>query len=162
MPRPGRVCQLRQFAEAESPPPSCPQTIRIALSVQYTNPTGFVECSRPSEETLLGSSRGLSGNHLVADRPYRYESLSMNRINVLDNFLDPLGAMFTPEVAQRVVAFRVDASTQARIDTLADKCTEGQLTVAEGEEYDTYLMAIDFITVLQAKARTVLDHRVAS
>ena len=85
----------------------------------------------------------------------------MNRINVLDNFLDPLGAMFTPEVAQQVVAFRVDASTQARIETLADKCTEGQLTVAEGEEYDTYLMAIDFITVLQAKARTVLDHRVA-
>ena len=39
MPRPVRVCQLRQFAEAESPPPSCPQTIRIALSVQYTNPS---------------------------------------------------------------------------------------------------------------------------
>ena len=70
--------------------------------------------------------------------------------------------MLSPEVAQRVVAFQVDASTQARIDALADKCTEGLLTAAEGEEYDTYLMAIDFITVLQAKARTVLDHRVAS
>jgi hypothetical protein len=67
--------------------------------------------------------------------------------------------MFTPDVAQHMVAFRVDASTQARIDALAEKCTEGQLTAAEGEEYDTYLMAIDFITVLQAKARTVLDHR---
>ena len=78
----------------------------------------------------------------------------MSRINVLDHFLDPLGVMFTPEVAQQVVAFRVDASTQARIDALADKCTEGQLTAAEGEQYDTYLMAIDFLTVLQAKART--------
>ena len=87
---------------------------------------------------------------------------NMSRINVLDHFLDPLGAMFTPDVAQHMVAFRVDASTQARIDALADKCTEGQLTAAEGEEYDTYLMAIDFLTVLQAKARTVLDHRVAS
>ncbi len=86
----------------------------------------------------------------------------MNRINVLDHFLDPFGALFTPEVAQRVAAFRVDDATQARIDALADKCTAGQLTGAEGEEYDTYLMAIDFITVLQAKARTVLDHRVAS
>ena len=86
----------------------------------------------------------------------------MNRMNMLDNFLDPFGAMFTPEVAQRVAAFRVDASTQARIDALADKCTEGQLTAAEGEEYDTYLRAIDFITVLQAKARAVLDHRAAS
>jgi len=64
----------------------------------------------------------------------------MNRINVLDHFLDPFGALFTPEVAERVAAFRVDAATQARIDALADKCTEGQLTAAEGEEYDTYLI----------------------
>jgi len=31
------------------------------------------------------------------------------------------------------------------------------LTPAEREEYDTYISVIDFITVLQAKARTVLD-----
>jgi hypothetical protein len=85
----------------------------------------------------------------------------MSRVNVLDSFLDPFGALLTPEVAQRVVDFRVDASTQARIDALADKCTEGQLTPAEGEEYDTYITAIDFITVLQAKARTVLEHGLA-
>lgn len=86
----------------------------------------------------------------------------MSRVNVLDRFLDPFDALLTPEVAQRLVDFRVDASTQARIDALADKCTEGQLTPAEGEEYDTYIAAIDFITVLQAKARTVLDQALAS
>jgi hypothetical protein len=82
---------------------------------------------------------------------------SMSRVNILDCFLDPFGALLTPEVAQRLVDFRVDAPTQARIDALADKCTAGQLTPAEGEEYDTYITAIDFITVLQAKARTVLE-----
>lgn len=92
----------------------------------------------------------------------RYDPQSMSRVNVLDRFLDPFGALLTPEVAQRLVDFRVDASTQARIDALADKCTEGQLTPAEGEEYDTYIAAIDFITVLQAKARTVLDQALAS
>jgi len=85
----------------------------------------------------------------------------MSNVNVLDRFLDPFGALLTPEVAQRLVAFRVDTATQARIDTLADKCTEGQLTPAEGEEYDTYITAIEFITVLQAKARTVLEQGLA-
>ena len=61
----------------------------------------------------------------------------MIRANVLDRFLDPFGAFLTPEVAQKLVDFRVDEQTQARIDELADKCNEGQLTPAEREEYDT-------------------------
>ena len=81
----------------------------------------------------------------------------MIRTNVLDRFLDPFGAFLTPEVARRLVDFRVDEQTQARIDELADKCNEGQLTLAEREEYNTYVAVIDFITVLQAKARTVLE-----
>ena len=81
----------------------------------------------------------------------------MIRANVLDRFLDPFGAFLTPEVARSLVDFRVDEQTQARIDELADKCNEGHLTPAEHEEYDTYISVIDFITVLQAKARTVLE-----
>ena len=86
----------------------------------------------------------------------------MIRTNILDRFLDPFETFLTPEVAQRLVEFRVDEQTQARIDELADKCTEGQLTPPEREEYDTYISVIDFITVLQAKARTVLEQRLAN
>jgi hypothetical protein len=86
----------------------------------------------------------------------------MTRTNVLDRFLDPFGAFLTPEVAQQLVDFRVDEQTQAHIDALADKCTEGLLTPTEREEYDTYIAVIDFITVLQAKARTVLEQRMAN
>jgi hypothetical protein len=86
----------------------------------------------------------------------------MTRANVLDCLLDPFGAFLTPEVARRLVDFRVDEQTQARIDELADKCNEGQLTSAEREEYDTYISVIDFITVLQAKARTVLEQSMAN
>ena len=81
----------------------------------------------------------------------------MMRANVLDRFLDQFGAFLTPEVAQKLVDFRVDEQTQARIDELADKCNEGQLTSAEREEYDTYISVIDVITVLQVKARTILE-----
>ena len=47
--------------------------------------------------------------------------------------------------------------TQRRLDELGDKSNEGTLTAAEREEYETYVRAIDFIGILQAKARAVLQ-----
>ena len=86
----------------------------------------------------------------------------MSRINVLDRLLDPIGSYFTPEVAKRLVRFRADAKTQRRLDRLAEKNREGKLRSSEREEYDTYITAIDFITVLQAKARSVLSKKTRS
>jgi hypothetical protein len=53
------------------------------------------------------------------------------------------------------VAWHADEETQRRIDELGEKCNEGELTPAEREEYDAYVQAIDFIGILQAKARVV-------
>lgn len=75
---------------------------------------------------------------------------------LLDRFLDPIGRCLTQEVARRIVDLRADEAMQARIDELAEKCNEGQLTEAEHQEYDTYVRAIDFVTVLQLKARSLL------
>jgi hypothetical protein len=81
---------------------------------------------------------------------------------VLDRLLDPLGRILTPEVAQRVVRLRCDPKAQARIDKLARKCKGGKLTEAERSEYETYVYAIDFIAILQAKARALLKQPAAS
>lgn len=75
---------------------------------------------------------------------------------VLGRLLDPLGRILTPEVARKLVALRFDPRTQAHIDRLARKCNAGGLTEAERREYETYAHAIDFIAVLQAKARILL------
>jgi hypothetical protein len=74
----------------------------------------------------------------------------------LDRFLDPLADCLSPDVAVKVINFRADDTTQARIDYLADRANEGLLTDEEREEYDVYLHAIDVVTVLQAKARSQL------
>ncbi len=58
--------------------------------------------------------------------------------------------------AQELAAMRATPEVQARIDELADKCTEGELTPEERAEYDAYVDAIDVISILQAKARSVL------
>src|SRR5438132_11838105 len=81
---------------------------------------------------------------------------------VLDRLLDPVTRCLTPEVARQLVALKADPQFQERLDTLADKCTEGLLTPDEREEYETYVRAIHIIAILQAKARKLLAGQPAS
>jgi len=75
---------------------------------------------------------------------------------VLDRLLDPVGRILTPEVARDLVRLRFDAKGQTHIKKLARKCNEGTLTEVQQREYETYVYAIDFIAILQAKARKLL------
>jgi hypothetical protein len=83
---------------------------------------------------------------------------SPTHLSVLSRLLDPVGRCLTPEVAQQLVALQVDPPAQARLDELAEKCTEGQLSADERTEYETYVQALEFIAVLQAKARSLLTN----
>ena len=70
--------------------------------------------------------------------------------------LEPVADILTPEVARGIVDMRADPQLQARLDELASKANDGQLTEAEQQEYEDYVDAIDFIGIFQAKARAVL------
>ena len=74
----------------------------------------------------------------------------------LDELLEPMAEGMPIEYARKLVDLRASPARQARIDELADKCTEGSLTPEEREEYELYVQAIEVITVLQLKARRVL------
>jgi hypothetical protein len=76
--------------------------------------------------------------------------------HVIDQVLDPVRHCLTPDVARRIADLRADSRTQARIDQLAEKSSAGSLTRDEAAEYDAYLAAINFMGILQAKARAVL------
>lgn len=58
---------------------------------------------------------------------------------------------------KQIAELRADQATQARIDELAEKWNEGELTEAERREYGAYVDAIDLIGLLQAKARGILE-----
>jgi hypothetical protein len=81
----------------------------------------------------------------------------MDASTAIARILDPVGRCFTPEVARALIGVRADAETQARIEELADKCTEGTLSPAERAEYEAYIAALDFLTILQTKARGALS-----
>jgi hypothetical protein len=78
---------------------------------------------------------------------------------VLDQLADPVTRCLTPEVARQLAQLRVDRKTQARLDRLADRCTEGLLTADERAEYQTYVAAVDFLTVLKLKTRGLATTR---
>jgi hypothetical protein len=80
----------------------------------------------------------------------------MATATLLDRIFDPLAAVLTPESARPIADWRADVDTERRLDELGDKCNEGTISAAEREEYEAYVQAIDFIGILQAKARIVL------
>jgi hypothetical protein len=81
----------------------------------------------------------------------------MNRTTTtLDRLVDPMVRTFTPEVAKALVQLRADPELRARMDELADKCNEGQLTSEERDEYETSIRFANYLAIIQAKARRVL------
>ena len=74
----------------------------------------------------------------------------------LDRLVDPIVRTLTPEVARALVQLRADPELQARMDELAEKCNEGQLTAEEREEYETSGRFANYLAIIQAKARRLL------
>lgn len=76
---------------------------------------------------------------------------------VLDELFDPVSRCLTPDVARRIAGLRASPQVQQTLDDLAEKSTEGTLTDTERADYETYVRAINFIGLLQAKARAVIS-----
>lgn len=81
----------------------------------------------------------------------------MNAASGLDSVLEPLSLCLDAESARRLVAFRLDAPVQARIEMLGARANEGTLSAAERSEYEALINAADFIAILKLKARRHLD-----
>ena len=78
---------------------------------------------------------------------------------ILERLLDPVFSSLNVEAARKLIGLKADAKAQARVDELARKCNEGELTPEERVEYEGYVLAGDLIAVLQAKARLLLSRR---
>ena len=76
---------------------------------------------------------------------------------VLDEMLEPVSRSLGLKTARALVALRVGARMQSRVEKLAEKCSEGKLTAKERAEYEAYIQASTLIGILQAKARRILS-----
>ncbi|HQX53969.1 MAG TPA: hypothetical protein PLY87_27990 [Planctomycetaceae bacterium] len=65
----------------------------------------------------------------------------------------PIFAILSKEQVRYLTQLEADASLADRIDQLASKCNEGDLTTEEQEEYEAYIEANNLLAVLQAEAQ---------
>ena len=75
----------------------------------------------------------------------------------LERLLEPVSRSLNVEAAQKLLKLKADAQTQARVDQLARKCNEGEMTPSEKSEYERYVTAGNLLAILQAKARLRLS-----
>jgi len=75
---------------------------------------------------------------------------------VLEQMLEPISRSFGPETARALTELRVNKRMQARVEKLAEKCSEGKLTPSERAEYEAYVQGSTVLGILQAKARKIL------
>jgi hypothetical protein len=73
-----------------------------------------------------------------------------------DRATEPVLRILNRDQARKIIDFHGDEDLQRRIEELAEKANEGELTEEEGAEYHGYAQANKFIAVLQAKARRLL------
>lgn len=78
---------------------------------------------------------------------------NISTTTALDRLLAPLGDALNVEAARRIADLRIDEVTQARIEDLAGRNTEGRLTDEERAEYASYVDGLGLINVLKSKAR---------
>jgi hypothetical protein len=69
----------------------------------------------------------------------------------------PLLQLVLRDKAETVLNFRPDPALQSRIEELATRSTEGELSEEERAEYEGYVRANKFIAILQRQARKVLE-----
>jgi len=74
----------------------------------------------------------------------------------LERLLAPVSRSLNVAAARKLIHLKADAKTQARVDLLARKCNEGELTPREQAEYERYVTAGNLIAILQAEARLLL------
>lgn len=72
-----------------------------------------------------------------------------------DRSVRPLLQLVLLDRADAVLNFLPDPTLQARIEELATKSTEGELTVPGRAEYEGYVRANKFIAILRRQAKRI-------
>lgn len=70
-----------------------------------------------------------------------------------DRGVRPVLEIVLPEKADAIISFRADPELQARIEELARRSTEGELTDDERAEYAGYVRANKFVAILKRQAQ---------
>ena len=81
----------------------------------------------------------------------------MTTSTALHELFDSVGNCLSLEAASKLRALRVSDELQAQLDLWADANMAGRLGSDERQQYEAILRAINFVSVLQAKAKRMTE-----
>ena len=73
-----------------------------------------------------------------------------------DRVVDPIFRVLPTEHLRQLLEVGPGPELEARVEELAGKCNEGELTEGERAEYEAYVRASRFISLVRAQARKIL------
>jgi hypothetical protein len=78
-------------------------------------------------------------------------------LSAFDRVTDPVFRLLSRDQAARIADYHGDEALQRRIEELAVKANEGELTDPEIAEYEGYAQANKFVAILKMKAQRMLE-----
>jgi hypothetical protein len=88
--------------------------------------------------------------------------LGESTLSILERLLDPTSGNLSAKTAKEVLDLTFPEADQKRLEELAQKSTAGTLSAEESKEYDGYIEAADFLSLLQSKARLSLKQHTSA
>ena len=82
---------------------------------------------------------------------------SMTTSTALHQLFDSVGNCLSLEAASKLRELRVTDELQSQLDSWATRNSEGVLEAEERQQYEAILRALNFVAVLQAKARHIAE-----
>ena len=79
----------------------------------------------------------------------------MTSATAIHQLFDSVGNCLSLDAASKLQQMRVPDNVQTQLDEWATKNTEERLGAGEREDYEAILRTLNFISILQAKARRI-------
>ena len=76
--------------------------------------------------------------------------------SLTDQILDLAAGCFDASTLNALAELRLSPKLAARVDKLAEKANEGELTSREREEYQSYIKTSELLSLIQLRARLKL------
>ena len=81
---------------------------------------------------------------------------ALSTTSVADKMLDLAAECFDAPTLDALAKLRLSPKLAARVDRLAEKASEGELTPRERAEYQAYIKTAELLALLQLRARLKL------
>lgn len=78
-------------------------------------------------------------------------------MSALNQMLEPLSQTLSVEAAESIVALKISPRLEARVQELAERRNEGQLSDQEQAEYLGYVIGAEILSLFKLKARRATE-----